>query len=176
MVRCKTEMNDEIMDMALDLSLEMKESVQRRKNSTIALGLIAFVEIVWGVSSIIRRVSVSNIFMILLGIVVIVIMLNLKNIQRSTLRKMQKQMDPSLFSGIREYCFSEEGVHVKSQMGESMINWNAFRKFGTVGKYLYIERTDDRFVVVDQNNLSKEELQEVQQLLEKHVPAAVNAE
>lgn len=175
MVRCKTEINNEIMDMSLDVSLEMKECVRRRKNSAIALGVIGFLEIVWGVSSILRRVSVSNIFMILLGIVVIVIMLNLKNIQRSSLRRMQKHMDPSLFSGIREYCFSEEGVHLKSQMGESMINWNAFRKFGTMGKYLYIVRTDDGIVVVDQNNLSKEELQEVQQLLEKHVPAAANA-
>ncbi len=169
MVRCKTELNEEVMNKSIELSLQEKPNGRKRRNTACILGTVGLMYIIWGVLACINNSSGSGKFMLVLGIIVMVLVLNLKRIQKLSLKKMQNQMDPAFCSGTSEYIFDEDGIHIQNHMGESMNHWSAFKAYGTTGEYLYIKRGDNRVVMVNQNDLSQEELQELRQLLEKNV-------
>lgn len=74
-------------------------------------------------------------------------------------------MDSSFRSGIIEYIFDEDGIQILSEMGDGKNHWNAFKEYGTMGQYIYAKRKDNKMILVDQNDLSTDELEELKQLL-----------
>ena len=71
--------------------------------------------------------------------------------------------------GIVEYHFDAEGIETISQMGYSKNYWTAFKEYGTMGQYIYVKRKDNKMVLIDKNDLSTGELEELTQLLLNNV-------
>lgn len=78
-------------------------------------------------------------------------------------------LDKSFRTGIVEYHFDAEGIETISQMGYSKNYWTAFKEYGTMGQYIYVKRKDNKMVLIDKNDLSTGELEELTQLLLNNV-------
>lgn len=170
MVRYKIKVNDEVVDKIIELSLENKGNIRRRKILSVVIGIAGLVEIFVGGCSVLNQISGPGVCMLLVGIAMFVFAIKQKSFQKSVLKKKLMKLDSSLNSGEREYVFSEDGIRIKSQLADSDNYWNAFKEYGTIDNYLYIKRRDDRIILVKQDDLSPEEKQEILQLVEKNVP------
>ena len=62
-----------------------------------------------------------------------------------------------------------KGIETISQMGYSKNYWTAFKEYGTMGQYIYVKRKDNKMVLIDKNDLSTGELEELTQLLLNNV-------
>lgn len=78
-------------------------------------------------------------------------------------------MNPAFRSGAMEYVFDADGIRIQSHLGEGMYKWDGFKEYGTTDEYRYVRKRDDRVITVNQNELLKEELQELRQLLENNL-------
>ena len=85
------------------------------------------------------------------------------------LKKAELLLDKSFRTGIVEYHFDAEGIETISQMGYSKNYWTAFKEYGTMGQYIYVKRKDNKMVLIDKNDLSTGELEELTQLLLNNV-------
>ena len=83
--------------------------------------------------------------------------------------KAELLLDKSFRTGIVEYHFDAEGIETISQMGYSKNYWTAFKEYGTMGQYIYVKRKDNKMVLIDKNDLSTGELEELTQLLLNNV-------
>lgn len=106
---------------------------------------------------------------IVLGIVCLLIAFNAKSFQKFVLKKVELLLDKSFRTGILEYHFDAEGIEIISQTGYGKNYWTAFKEYGTMGQYIYVKRKDNKMVLIDKNDLSAEELEELTQLLSDHV-------
>ena len=89
---------------------------------------------------------------------------------RSTaLKKAELLLDKSFRTGIVEYHFDTDGIEIISQLGYSKNYWTAFKEYGTMGQYIYVKRKDNKLVLVDKNDLSKDETEELLQLLSENI-------
>ena len=64
-----------------------------------------------------------------------------------------------------EYHFVTDGIEIISQLGYSKNYWTAFKEYGTMGQYIYVKRKDNKLILIDKNDLSAGELEELTQLL-----------
>ena len=104
-----------------------------------------------------------------LGIVCLLLAFNAKSFQKFVLKKAELLLDKSFRTGIVEYHFDAEGIETISQMGYSKNYWTAFKEYGTMGQYIYVKRKDNKMVLIDKNDLSTGELEELTQLLLNNV-------
>lgn len=95
----------------------------------------------------------------------LILSLKAKDFQRYALKSTEKLLDNSFRTGIVEYVFDVDGIQTISKMGNAKNYWNAFKEYGTMGQYIYAKRKDNKMILVDQNDLSAEELEELKQLL-----------
>ena len=104
-----------------------------------------------------------------IGIVCLLLAFNAKSFQKFVLKKAELLLDKSFRTGIVEYHFDAEGIETISQMGYSKNYWTAFKEYGTMGQYIYVKRKDNKMVLIDKNDLSTGELEELTQLLLNNV-------
>ena len=93
----------------------------------------------------------------------------IESFQKFVLKKAELLLDKSFRTGIVEYHFDAEGIETISQMGYSKNYWTAFKEYGTMGQYIYVKRKDNKMVLIDKNDLSTGELEELTQLLLNNV-------
>ena len=155
MVKYCMNLSDEKKETAIKIALESKGNVRKRKISSIFL-IINSPAILW------------YIYMVL-GIVCLLLAFNAKSFQKFVLKKAELLLDKSFRTGIVEYHFDAEGIETISQMGYSKNYWTAFKEYGTMGQYIYVKRKDNKMVLIDKNDLSTGELEELTQLLLNNV-------
>ena len=85
--------------------------------------------------------------------------------QRALIRRALKSAATALYTGEREYIFTEEGVRIRSPLGDTLNHWCAFQSWGQSGRYLYLRRVDGPFVLVDGETLSPPARRELEGLL-----------
>ncbi len=107
MLKYKLEVNDEARKTIIDLAMETKESTRRRKKVFIYFIVFGLLFIAIGAAKLFLDMSdgvveVSDIVLMLAGILFIVMSFRAKPIQKKQLEKMQKRLDSSLTSGMRE--------------------------------------------------------------------------
>lgn len=175
MIRCKTNLNNQTMNWVAEVSLKKKACVRMRKILTVFLGLLGL----WCIfgngidcwNEIINRntINLFYVVMMLYGVALIVLVFNLKPFQKAMMKRNTKKVYPFFFSGTVEYVFDADGIQVQSWMGEGKYKWKAFKEYGMTDEYFYVIRCDDRIIIGDKNSLSKEEVQELRQLLENNI-------
>ena len=104
-----------------------------------------------------------------IGIVCLLLAFNAKSFQKFVLKKAELLLDKSFRTGIVEYHFDAEGIETISQMGYSKNYWTAFKEYGTMEQYIYVKRRDNKIILIDKNDLSTGELEELTQLLLNNV-------
>ncbi len=165
MIRYKMDLSDEKRETAIEIALNREKNVRRRKIIVPLSSLVGIVEIIVGIYICTKRLSISSIVILVIGIFMLFLAINAKSFQRYALRKSEKLLDSSFRSGVIEYIFDEDGIQIVSELGHSKNYWNAFKKYGTMGQYFYIKRKDNQMILVDQNDLTKDEIEELKHLL-----------
>ena len=170
MLKYKLEVNDEARKTIIDLAMETKESTRRRKKVFIYFIVFGLLFIAIGAAKLFLDMSdgvveVSDIVLMLAGILFIGMSFRAKPIQKKQLEKMQKRLDSSLTSGMREYIIDEDGIQLISEMSSGKLYWNAFSEYGFKGNYVYARKKDESVLLINKDDLSKEELDELMRLL-----------
>ena len=146
--------------------------LSRYSYSTVYVPLLMILGIVIIFSSIFLIINSPAILWyiyMVLGIVCLLLAFNAKSFQKFVLKKAELLLDKSFRTGIVEYHFDAEGIETISQMGYSKNYWTAFKEYGTMGQYIYVKRKDNKMVLIDKNDLSTGELEELTQLLLNNV-------
>ena len=66
---------------------------------------------------------------------------------------------------MREYIIDEDGIQLISEMSSGKLYWNAFSEYGFKGNYVYARKKDESVLLINKDDLSKEELDELMRLL-----------
>lgn len=86
------------------------------------------------------------------------------NQRRRVLRATQKK-NAFLLSTTSHVEFREDGVAESSVFEKSLTPWNSFRCWGTGDNYLFLERLDNAYILIDRNGIPESDLQEIENLL-----------
>jgi len=162
-------LSDEKKETAIKIALESKGNVRKRKIAVPLLMILGIVIIFSSIFLIINSPAILWYIYMVLGIVCLLLAFNAKSFQKFVLKKAELLLDKSFRTGIVEYHFDAEGIETISQMGYSKNYWTAFKEYGTMGQYIYVKRKDNKMVLIDKNDLSTGELEELTQLLLNNV-------
>jgi hypothetical protein len=86
-------------------------------------------------------------------------------IQVRAVKRNLKREHAELLQATRHYTLDETGVRLSSQYGTSENPWSAFRRWGTIDHYVYLQRVDTGNLLFDQNKLSASQKEELFRLL-----------
>lgn len=89
--------------------------------------------------------------------------------QKKVINIVHSKMDNKLTSGKREYCFDTDGITVSSDIGNGTNHWNAFKCWGIFRNYIYIRTIKNEMVLVNQNDLSENDVKELKSLLSQNL-------
>ena len=153
MVKYCMNLSDEKKETAIKIALESKGNVRKRKIAVPLLMILGIVIIFSSIFLIINSPAILWYIYMVLGIVCLLLAFNAKSFR----------------TGMVEYHFDAEGIETISQMGYSKNYWTAFKEYGTMGQYIYVKRKDNKMVLIDKNDLSTGELEELTQLLLNNV-------
>ena len=178
-------LSDEKKETAIKIALESKGNVRKRKIAVPLLMILGIVIIFSSIFLIINSPAILWYVYMVIGIVCLLLAFNAKSFQKFVLKKAELLLDKSFQkfvlkkaelllaksfrTGIVEYHFDAEGIETISQMGYSKNYWTAFKEYGTMGQYIYVKRKDNKMVLIDKNDLSTGELEELTQLLLNNV-------
>lgn len=168
MVKYCMNLSDEKKEAAINIALESKGNVRKRKIAVPLLMILGIVIIFSGIFLIINSDIFGYVYMVI-GIVSLLLAFNAKSFQKFVLKKAELRLDKSFRTGIVEYHFDAEGIETISQMGYSKNYWTAFKEYGTMEQYIYVKRRDNKIILIDKNDLSTGELEELTQLLLNNV-------
>ena len=158
-------LSDEKKETAIKIALESNGNVRKRKIAVPLLMILGIVIIFSSIFLIINSPAILWYVYMVIGIVCLLLAFNAKSFQKFVLKKAELLLDKSFRTGIVEYHFDAEGIETISQMGYSKNYWTAFKEYGTMGQYIYVKRKDNKMVLIDKNDLSTGELEELTQLL-----------
>ncbi len=165
MIRYKMILSDKKRQAAIEIALNSEKNINKRKKITIIAFIAGIIEILLGFLLILNGVNVFGIIIIAIGLSMMILSLKAKDFQKYALKKAEKLLDNAFRTGIVEYVFDVDGIQTISKMGNTKNYWNAFKEYGMMGQYIYAKRKDNKMILVDQNDLSIEELEELKQLL-----------
>lgn len=173
MIVYKTDLTDEKRKTLIEIALESQKNIRKRKVIMPICAIFAVLEIPIGLYFCIKGAYSSGIFLLICGFIMLFLAFKAKNFQRFALRMVEKQADKqkdrAFQEGIVEYVFDDEGIIVKSQVGNGQNYWSAFKEYGNFGKYIYIKRKDNQTILVDKNDLTSNEIDELLSLLSNNI-------
>ena len=168
-VKYRLDLSDEKKEAAIQIALESERNVCKRKIATPILLILGILEIILAVYFFTNSRFVSGLSFLVIGALIILLAWKTKSFQKFALKKSEILLDKSFRTGIVEYTFDTEGIEVVSQTGYGKNYWSSFKKYGTMGQYIYVKRKDNKLVLVDKNDLSKDETEELMQLLSENI-------
>lgn len=171
MITYRMNLSDEKKDAALEIALMSPANVRRRRIGGTILVLLGIVLVICGSGLMFLEKKASGIVYLIMGVVALAFGLRTKAFQRFILKRSEKLLDKAFRSGVVEYGFDDEGVHIRSHLGNSLCYWDSFVEQGTMGQYLYMKRGDNKLILVDKNDLTASEFAELIELLKRHMPA-----
>ncbi len=155
MIHVEMNFGEKEKDILVDLSLE--DSRQKKFQKTIRIILIPL-----SIFVILCGLFASDPPLVIIGLVILLLVLfALKPYQKFVIKTALNRMDSKMTSGIRIYDINEEGITIKSELGEGQTNWNGFISSGEKENYIWIRRIDNQMILIEKNNLSSEELEEL---------------
>lgn len=169
MVKYSMDLSDEKKEAAIEIALESSGNVRKRKIAVPILTILGILLIFDSLFQFINSSAFLGVIFMAVGIVSLLVGLKAKSFQKFVLKKAELLLDKSFRTGIREYVFDDEGIKVDSQNGYAKNYWSAFKEYGTMGQYIYVKRKDNKMVLIDKNDLSKDEMEELTQLLADNI-------
>lgn len=142
MVKYCMNLSDEKKETAIKIALESKGNVRKRKIAVPLLMILGIVIIFSSIFLIINSPAILWYVYMVIGIVCLLLAFNAKSFQKFVLKKAELLLDKSFRTGIVEYHFDAEGIETISQMGYSKNYWTAFKEYGTMGQYIYMEASN----------------------------------
>ena len=169
MVKYRMNLSDEKKETAIKIALDSKGNIRKRKIAVPLLMILGIIIIISSLFQIINSPAVLWYVYMVIGIISLFLAFNAKSFQKFALKKAELLLDKSFRTGIVEYHFDTDGIEIISQLGYSKNYWTAFKEYGTMGQYIYVKRKDNKLVLVDKNDLSKDETEELMQLLSENI-------
>ena len=165
MIKYRMDLSVEKKEAAIEIALESDGNIRKRKIAVPVLLILGIVILFGSVFQVIKTPSVLGAIYIVIGILCLLLAFNAKSFQKFALKRSEILLDKAFRTGIFEYIFVTEGIEIVSQTGYGKNYWTAFKEYGTMGQYIYVKRKDNKLILVDKNDLSKDELDELMQLL-----------
>lgn len=165
MIHYKMNLSEEKKEAVIEIALKSKANIHRSKVMKPILCIVGIMEVLLGVYFSLKHLYTSGIIIVLIGILLLLLAYKSKAFLRLMLKKAEKLLDNSFRTGIVEYIFDTDGVQIISQNGNGLNYWSAFGEWGIMGQYIYVKRKDKKIILVDKNDLSKDEIDELTQLL-----------
>lgn len=160
------------IDCMVKFSLKTPEAKKARRQGMLRLGLCAALSfLVMAYFLFLKRDSdlgaASGLiaFLCCLGCLCLFQCIFLPVNQKQVTNRSVRQGDPRRFSGTRHFEFREEGLVTSSDFGNSLRFWNGFRYWGLKGNYLFLVDTSSFWIMIDRNDISESDLQEIENLL-----------
>jgi hypothetical protein len=170
MVKYKFEITQKELDALIDILLANEKNTKKRKRGRIAFAVLAIITLLLAVRSYLHFRYAFAVFYVVLCIwCIFMATIGEKLEQKLVLKKIQSNADEKLKSGVREYCFDENGVTIDSETGYGVYKWDAIKRWGTYQDYIYLKRIDEGTILVDKKALSDSEADELQKLLNANV-------
>lgn len=169
MISYKMDLTDVKRKKAIEIALESQGNIRKRKRIIPICCILAILEIAIGLYLCVKGAYVSGISILILGFFILCLAFKAKEFQRFVLMKTEKLIDASVREGIVEYVFDNDGIKIKSQMGCGENYWNAFKEYGHFGEYIYVKRKDNKIILVDKNDLTSSEIDELLSLFSNNI-------
>lgn len=169
MVSYKTNLTAEKRKKLIEIALGSQKNIRKRKVITPICFVLAILEIPIAINFCINGVYVSGITLLIFGFLMLFLAFKAKNFQRFALMQVEKQLDTSFQEGVVEYIFDNDGIVIKSQVGNGQNYWNAFKEYGNFEEYIFIKRKDNAMILVDKNDLTSNETDELLSLLSNNI-------
>ncbi len=165
MIKYRLDLSDEKKEAAIQIALESEGNVRKRKRAVPAMLILGTLLIFDSLFQFINSSAFLGVIFMAVGIVSLLVGLKAKSFQKFVLKKAELLLDKSFRAGIIDYVFDDEGIKIASQIGYAKYYWPAFKEYGTMGQYIYVKRKDNKLILVDKNDLSKDEMEELMRLL-----------
>ena len=68
-----------------------------------------------------------------------------------------------------QYCFSEDGIKISSDLGHATNYWKTFQCWGLYQNYIYIRTSTNQMILVNQADISEKDARELKLLLHQHL-------
>lgn len=168
MIKTRLVMTKEVNDLMYEIWSETKDAKKRVKFTRLLYAALTLFCIGMLLTFIGDGVDIFTWIYAALGVITLALQFFIKKIQRMGYDKKMKKMDPKLFTD-REYEISEEGIKVKSIMGEGFHKWAAMETYMTVSHYIYVRELTAMYYLFDKNTLSREDTEELYRILKENI-------
>ena len=160
----------QIKDILKEIVLASDKNVKKRKFATGLSSVMAVIMLIYTILCFMNSRIGYGIIGLLFSVFFIWIIINGANtFQKKVINIVHSKMDNKLTSGKREYCFDTDGVAVSSDIGNGTNHWNAFKCWGIFRNYIYIRTIKNEMVLVNQNDLSENDVKELKSLLSQNL-------
>ena len=170
MVRYSIEIGQKEQDILKEIVLASDKNVKKRKFATGLSSVMAVIMLIYTILCFMNSRIGYGIIGLLFSVFFIWIIINGANtFQKKVINIVHSKMDNKLTSGKREYCFDTDGVAVSSDIGNGTNHGNAFKCWGIFRNYIYIRTIKNEMVLVNQNDLSENDVKELKSLLSQNL-------
>ena len=171
-IKRRSGLTDEInqKDILKEIVLASDKNVKKRKFATGLSSVMAVIMLIYTILCFMNSRIGYGIIGLLFSVFFIWIIINGANtFQKKVINIVHSKMDNKLTSGKREYCFDTDGITVSSDIGNGTNHWNAFKCWGIFRNYIYIRTIKNEMVLVNQNDLSENDVKELKSLLSQNL-------
>lgn len=169
MITCKTTLTDEKREALIEIALNSQKNIHKRKIITPVCAVLAVLEASIGLYFCADGAYSSGISLLTFGFIMLLLAFRAKAFQRFVLRKAQQKFDVSFNEKTVEYIFNDEGIMIKSHVGNGINYWNAFKEYGAFEEYIFVKRKDNEIILIDKNDLTGNEADELLSLLSNNI-------
>lgn len=174
MIKCKIDIGEKENEIVKEISLDCLGNKKKRLIFRICLLLIAVItalEMIFDT----QKGDDSIDFMAFIFIAMdIWLAIFARKIHELIYYIRSSKVDPSEKQGIREYMFFEDGIQIISPWLKGMNQWNMFYLWGNYKNYIYILHRSKHVLLVDLSKLSVNEINELTNLLKRHLSFCPN--
>lgn len=167
MVEYELNITDEVRNVIKDLAMQDKNYQKRLHSGKVVFAILGAFCCFLGLFyvGVVKNVVFGGILFVIAAFCFCYGFIVLNRLYRRNLDKVASSANKVMLTGKRNYTFDADGVKIVSDIGDGLSKWNAFTEWGNYSHYLYLKRMDGAWVLVDQNDISKEKLQEIKNLL-----------
>lgn len=166
MVQYELEIGEEEKNILMEIALQSNINRKKRQKAAPLCLVLAFAFLFLGIRTFFYGPNLAMfIYLMLTAFSFFLTMGGSKMFQKVVLKRAMAKADTALYSGKRNYIFDDNGVEITSFAGNGRYYWSSFKYWGTLNHYIYIRRIDNQVILIDKNKLSKNELNELLELL-----------
>ena len=170
MVVYRMNLSEEKKDAAVEIALMSPGNVRRRRICgplLVATGILLL--ICAAMLLLIGKADIQSIVFLIVGIAGLLLGLKIKAFQHFVLRKSEHLVDKAFRSGVVEYIFDEDGVHIESQLVAASATGILLSSVALWGNISTSNAEITESFLWIKNDLTEAELTELTGLLERHI-------